>query len=77
MVQTVNGPQMVILLLLRLKGGDGILLEHLHLHENFVLLAALLKVDQLFAIVRLMKCERVVSATFSKPGSFAKVVYLP
>lgn len=53
MVKAVNGPEVVILLLLLLQCRNAVLLQHLHLHENFVLFAALLKVDQLFASVRL------------------------
>lgn len=53
MVQTVNWSQVVVGLLLLLQSGDGILLQQLHLHQNFVLFAALFKVDQLFARVQL------------------------
>lgn len=52
-VQTVNRTEVVVLLLLLLQGGDGVLLQQLHLHQNLVLFAALLKVNQFFARVQL------------------------
>lgn len=53
MVQAIYWPEVIVLLLLLLQCRYAVLLQQLHLHENFVLLAALLKVNQLLAGVRL------------------------